>query len=70
MRVDTDTNTSSFRPLPLMKGCRWMTYLLTLHTISIHMNLKTNKLKTMLLELGSLLKRSVCLNYELKMLHH
>ena len=23
----------SFRPLPLMKGCRWMTYHLTIHTI-------------------------------------
>ena len=23
----------SFRPLPLMKGCMWMTYHLTVHTI-------------------------------------
>ena len=35
----------SFRPLPLMKGCGWMTYHLTVHTMSK----KTNKLTTMYL---------------------
>ena len=37
----------SFRPLPLMKGCRWMTYYLTVHTMIIPMSKKTNKLTTM-----------------------
>ena len=36
----------SFRPLPLMKGCRWMTYHLTVHTIIIPMSKKTIKLMT------------------------
>ena len=36
----------SFRPLPLRKGCRWMTYHLTVHTIITSMNKKTNKLTT------------------------
>ena len=36
----------SFRPLPLTKGCRWMTYHLTVHTIITSMNKKTNKLTT------------------------
>ena len=33
----------SFRPLPLMKGCRWMIYHLTVHTIFIPMSKITNK---------------------------
>jgi len=33
----------SFRPLPLMKGCRWMTYHLPVHTIIIPVSKKTNK---------------------------
>ena len=37
----------SFRPLPLMKWCRWMTYHLTVHTIIIPMSKKTNRLTTM-----------------------
>ena len=37
----------SFRPLPLMKGCGWMTYHLTVHTIIVPMSKKTNKLTTM-----------------------
>ena len=37
----------SFRPQPLMKGCRWMTYHLTVHTIIIPMSKKTIKLTTM-----------------------
>ena len=37
----------SFRPLPLMKGCGWMTYHLTVDTIMVPMNKKTNKLTTM-----------------------
>ena len=36
----------SFRPLPLMKGCRWMTYHLTVHSIIIPMSKKINKLTT------------------------
>ena len=39
----------SFRPLPLMKGCGWMTYHLTVHTIIVPMSKKTNKLTTMYL---------------------
>ena len=39
----------SFRPLPLMKGCRWMTYHLTVHTVTIPINKKTIKLTTMYL---------------------
>ena len=39
----------SFRPLPLMKGCRWMTYHLTVHTIIMPMSKKINKLATMYL---------------------
>ena len=39
----------SFRPLPLMKGCGWMTYHLTVHTIIVPMSNKTNKLTTMYL---------------------
>ena len=34
----------SFRPLPLMKGCRWMTYHLTVDTIITPMSKKTIKL--------------------------
>ena len=49
---DTDTDTDdlrirmiySFRPLPLMKGCGWMTYHLTVHTIIVPMSKKTNRL--------------------------
>ena len=37
----------SFRPLPLMKGCGWMTCHLTVHTIIVPMSKKTNKLTTM-----------------------
>ena len=33
-----------FRPLHLMKACRWMTYHLTVHTIIVPMSKKTNKL--------------------------
>ena len=34
----------SFRPLPLKKGCRWMTYHLTVRTIIMHyMKKKTYK---------------------------
>ena len=40
----------SFRPMPLMKGCRWMTYQLTIHTIMMHVNKKTNKLTIMCLK--------------------
>ena len=36
----------SFRPLPLMKGCGWMTYHLTVHTRIVPMSKKTNKLTT------------------------
>ena len=36
----------SFRPLPLMKACRWMTSHLTVHPIIIHMNKTANKLTT------------------------
>ena len=39
----------SFRPLPLMKGCGWMTYHLTVHTIIVPMSKKTNKLTTVYL---------------------
>ena len=39
----------SFRPLPLMKGCGWMTYHLTVHTIIVAMCKKTSKLSTMYL---------------------
>ena len=39
----------SFRVLPLMKGCGWMTYHLTVHTIIIPMSKKTNKLTPMYL---------------------
>ena len=39
----------SFRPLPLMKACGWMTYRLTVHTIMIPMSKKTIKLTTMYL---------------------
>ena len=39
----------SFRSLPLMKGCRWVTYHLTVHTIIIPMSKKTNKLTPMYL---------------------
>ena len=46
----------SFRPLT--KGCRWMTYHLTVHTIIIPMNKKTIKLTT------------VCLNYDIEMLRN
>ena len=37
----------SFRSLPLMKGCRWMTYHLTVRTIIMPVSKKTNKLATM-----------------------
>ena len=53
--TETETERDSFRPLPLMKGCRWMTYQVTVHTIIMHINKKTNKLTTM------------CLNWVLKM---
>ena len=33
---------NSLRSLPLMKGCRWMTYYLTVHTIIIPMSKKTD----------------------------
>ena len=33
----------SFRPLPLMKGCRWMTYHLTVHTMIIPMSKKNQQ---------------------------
>ena len=39
----------SFRPLPLMKGCEWMTYHLRVHTIIVPMSKKTIKLTTMYL---------------------
>ena len=39
----------SFRPLPIMKGCRCMTFHLTVHTIIIPMSKKTIKLTTMYL---------------------
>ena len=39
----------SFRPLPHMKGCGWMTYHLTVHTIIVPMSKKINKLTTMYL---------------------
>ena len=39
----------SFRPLPLMKGCGWMTYHLTVPTIIMPMSKKTKKLTTMCL---------------------
>ena len=38
----------SFRPLPLLKRCGWMTYHLTVHTIIMPVNKKTNKLVTVL----------------------
>ena len=40
---------SFIRPLPLMKGCGWMTYHLTVHTIIIPMSKKSTKLTTMYL---------------------
>ena len=40
---------SEFRPLPLVKGCGWMTYHLTVHTIIVPMSKKTNKLTTIYL---------------------
>ena len=43
----------SFRPLPLMKGCGWMTCHLTVHTVSIPMSKKTIKLTTMYLAIGT-----------------
>ena len=43
----------SFRPLPLMKGCGWMTYQLTVHTIIVPMSKKTNKITTMYLRENS-----------------
>ena len=52
--------------LSVMKGCRWMTYHLTVHTIIMHMNKKTNKRTTVCLNL--VLKMTACLYYELKML--
>ena len=42
----------TFRPLPFMKEYRWMTYHLTVHTVIMPINKKTNNLTTM------------CLNYE------
>ena len=36
----------SFRPLPFMKGCGWMTYHLPVHTTIMPMSKKTNKLMT------------------------
>ena len=39
----------SFRPSPIMKGCRWMTYRLKVHAMIVPMNKKTNKLTTMCL---------------------
>ena len=39
----------SFRPLPIMKGCGWMTYHLAVHTIIIPMSKKTIKLTTVYL---------------------
>ena len=36
----------SFRPLRLMKRCRWMTFHLTVHTIVIIPMSKKNKTKT------------------------
>ena len=39
----------AFRPLPLMNGCRRMTYHLTVHTIIIPMSKKTIKLMTVYL---------------------
>ena len=39
----------SFRPLPLTKGCRWMTCHLTVHSIIIPMSKKINKLTTIYL---------------------
>ena len=32
-----------FRPLPRMKGCMWMAYHLTVHTIIVLMSKKTSK---------------------------
>ena len=36
----------SFRPLPLMKGCRWMTYHLTVHTIIMPMRERDRERQT------------------------
>ena len=33
----------SFKPLPFMKGCRWMTYHLTVHIVIMPMYKKTNE---------------------------
>ena len=38
-----------FRPVPLVKGCRWMTYHLTVHTVIMPISKKTSKLTTMCL---------------------
>ena len=45
---------------PSLKGCRWMTYHLPVHTVIMHMNKKTNKLTTSCLK--QVLKMTVCLN--------
>ena len=36
----------SFKPLHFMKGCRWMTYHLTVHTVIMPMYKKTNERET------------------------
>ena len=51
----------SFRPLPLMKGCRWMTYHLTVDTIITPMSEKPSNYDV----LDYVLTMTVCLNYEL-----
>ena len=49
MYTDRIQMIDSFRPLPLMKGCRRMTYHLTVHTVIIPMSKITIKLTTMYL---------------------
>ena len=36
-----------------MMGCRWLTHHLTVHTVIMHMNKKTNKLNDNVLVLGT-----------------
>ena len=58
----------SFRPLPLMKGCRWMTYHLTVHIIIMNMSKKINKTNNDVLD--QVLTMTVCLNYDIEMLYN
>ena len=56
----------SFRPLPLMKGCGWMTYHLTVHTIIVPMSQKKHQTNDDVLDW--VLTMTVCLKYDTEML--